>query len=153
MQRIRDFRFEHKGRRFTLGACAGVAPITQAATTAGDIMVQADMACYRAKSEGSGRVMLYEADEVGFRRLEAEMGWAADFAQALEANQFLPYRQLIQPTSADGQPHYEVLIRWQRNGDHRRAGQAAACARTLRPGADPRPLDGGGRHFLSGDAA
>lgn len=116
VQRIRDFRFEHKGRRFTLGACAGVAPITQAATTAGDLMIQADMACYRAKSEGSGRVMLYEADEVGFRRLETEMGWAADFAQALEANQFLPYRQLIRPTSRGGQPHYEVLIRWQRDG-------------------------------------
>ena len=116
VQRIRDFRFEHKGRRFTLGACAGIAPITQTATTAGDIMIQADMACYRAKSEGSGRVMLYEADEVGFRRLEAEMGWAADFAQALESNQFLPYRQLIQPTTRSGQPHYEVLIRWLRNG-------------------------------------
>ncbi len=116
VQRIRDFRFEHKGRRFTLGACAGVAPITDTAATAGDIMVQADMACYRAKSEGSGRVLLYEADEVGFRRLETEMGWAADFAQALEANQFLPYRQLIQPTAPAGQPHYEVLIRWQRNG-------------------------------------
>ncbi len=116
VQRIREVRFEHKGRRFTLGACAGIALITRDATTAGDIMVQADMACYRAKSEGSGRVMLYEADEVGFRRLEAEMGWAADFAQALEANQFLPYRQLIHPTSSDGQPHYEVLIRWQRDG-------------------------------------
>ena len=116
VQRIRDFRFEYKGRRFTLGACAGIAPITQAATTAGDILVQADMACYRAKSEGSGRGMLYEADEVGFSRLGAEMGWAADFAQALEANQFLPYRQLIQPTSHNGQPHYEVLVRWQRNG-------------------------------------
>ncbi len=116
VQRIRDFRFEHKGRRFTLGACAGIAPITQVSNTAGELMVQADMACYRAKSEGSGRVLLYEADEVGFRRLEAEMGWAADFAQALEANQFLPYRQLIQPAHAGAQPHYEVLIRWQRNG-------------------------------------
>ncbi len=116
VQRIRDFRFEHKGRRFTLGACAGIALITRDATSAGDLMVQADMACYRAKSEGSGRVLLYEADEVGFRRLEAEMGWAADFAQALEAGQFLPYRQLIQPAKPSGQPHYEVLIRWQRNG-------------------------------------
>jgi diguanylate cyclase (GGDEF)-like protein/PAS domain S-box-containing protein len=116
VQRIRDFRFEHKGRRFTLGACAGIAPITRESTSAGDILVQADMACYRAKSEGSGRVMLYEADEVGFRRLETEMGWAADFAQALDADQFLPYRQLIQPTSQSGQPHYEVLVRWQRNG-------------------------------------
>lgn len=116
VQRIRDFRFEHKGRRFTLGACAGIAPITHGSSNASDIMVHADMACYRAKSEGSGRVVLYEADEVGFRRIEAEMGWAADFAQALDANQFLPYRQLIAPAAEGGQPHYEVLIRWQRNG-------------------------------------
>lgn len=116
VQRIRDFRFEHKGRRFAVGACAGIALINHEASSSGDIMVQADLACYRAKSQGSGRVMQYEADEVGFRRLEAEMGWAADFAQALEGNQFLPYRQLIQPTHDAGQPHYEVLIRWQKNG-------------------------------------
>jgi diguanylate cyclase (GGDEF)-like protein/PAS domain S-box-containing protein len=116
VQRIRDFRFEHKGRRFTLGACVGIAPITRASSTASELMVQADMACYRAKSEGSGRVLLYETDEIGFRRLEAEMSWAADFAQALEANQFLPYRQLIQPAHGGARPHYEVLVRWQRNG-------------------------------------
>lgn len=116
VQGIRDFRFEHRGRRFALGACVGITAITGESASADEIMVRADMACYRAKSEGSGRVLQYEADEVGFRRLETEMGWAADFAQALEANQFLPYRQLIQPTSGTGQPHYEVLIRWQRNG-------------------------------------
>ncbi len=116
VQRIRNFRFEHKGRRFTLGACVGIAVITDEAAAAGDIMVQADMACYRAKSEGSGRVMRYEADEVGFRRLETEMGWAADFAQALESNEFLPYRQLIRPAGSDKSPHYEVLVRWQKNG-------------------------------------
>ncbi|MFP5506540.1 MAG: EAL domain-containing protein [Gammaproteobacteria bacterium] len=116
IQRIRDFRFEHNGRRFTLGACAGVAPITETAASASEIMVQADMACYRAKSQGSGRVLLYEAHEVGFRRLETEMSWAADFAKALESNQFLPYRQLIQSTTHHGRPHYEVLVRWNRHG-------------------------------------
>ncbi len=116
IQRIRDFRFEHNGRRFTLGACAGVAPITETAASASEIMVQADMACYRAKSQGSGRVLLYEAHEVGFRRLETEMSWAADFAKALESNQFLPYRQLIESTTHRGRPHYEVLVRWNRHG-------------------------------------
>lgn len=116
IQRIRDFRFEHNGRRFTLGACAGVAPITETAASASEIMVQADMACYRAKSQGSGRVLLYEAHEVGFRRLETEMSWAADFAKALESNQFLPYRQLIESTTHRDRPHYEVLVRWHRHG-------------------------------------
>ncbi|MFZ5575518.1 MAG: EAL domain-containing protein [Pseudomonadota bacterium] len=116
VQRIRDFRFEHNGRRFTLGASAGVAPITETAASASEIMVQADMACYRAKSQGSGRVLLYEVQEVGFRRLESEMSWAADFAKALETDQFLPYRQRIESTSHGGRPHYEVLVRWNRHG-------------------------------------
>ncbi|MFN3751024.1 MAG: EAL domain-containing protein [Thiobacillus sp.] len=116
VQRIRDFRFEHNGRRFTLGASAGVAPITETAASASEIMVQADMACYRAKSQGSGRVLLYEAQEVGFRRLESEMSWAADFAKALETDQFLPYRQRIESTTHGGRPHYEILVRWNRHG-------------------------------------
>ena len=116
IQRIHDFRFEHNGRRFTLGACAGVAPITETAASASEIMVQADMACYRAKSQGNGRALLYEANEAGFRRMETEMGLAADFAKALESNQFLPYRQMIQSTTRPGRPHYEVLVRWNRHG-------------------------------------
>jgi len=115
---IREHPFEHKGRRFNLGACVGVSMITSQSTTIEDLMIQADMACYRAKAEGSGRIRVYEADEVGFRRLEKEMGWAADFSKALESGQFMPYRQLIQAVSPTGKSHYEVLIRVQRpNGE------------------------------------
>ena len=115
---IHEHRFEHQGRRFKLNACAGIAPITAATPAIGDVMIQADMACYRAKAEGSGRMRLYEADEIGFKRLEREMGWAADFDKALESGQFLPYRQLIQATGSDDKSHYEVLIRVRReNGD------------------------------------
>lgn len=115
---IREHPFEHKGRRFNLNACIGIATVTDQTATTGDLMIQADMACYRAKAEGSGRVRVYEADEIGFKRLEREMGWAADFSKALESGQFLPYRQLIQATSSTGKSHYEILIRVQReNGE------------------------------------
>jgi diguanylate cyclase (GGDEF)-like protein/PAS domain S-box-containing protein len=115
---IREYPFEHKGRRFNLGACVGVSMITGQSTTIENLMIQADMACYRAKAEGSGRIRVYEADEVGFRRLEKEMGWAADFSKALESGQFMPYRQLIQTVSTAGKSHYEVLIRVRRpNGE------------------------------------
>jgi diguanylate cyclase (GGDEF)-like protein/PAS domain S-box-containing protein len=108
---IRDHPFEHKGRRFNLNACIGIATMGGQTVTIGDLMIQADMACYRAKAEGSGRIKVYEIDEIGFKRLEKEMSWAADFAKALESGQFMPYRQLIQTTSSRGKSHYEVLIR------------------------------------------
>ncbi len=115
---IREHPFEHKGRRFNLNACIGIATVTGQTATTGDLMIQADMACYRAKAEGSGRIRVYEADEIGFKRLEREMGWAADFSRALESGQFLPYRQLIQATSSTAKSHYEILIRVQReNGE------------------------------------
>jgi len=44
------------------------------------------------------------------------MGWAADFAQALGSQPVPAYRQLIQPVSSSGQPHYDGADRWQRNG-------------------------------------
>jgi diguanylate cyclase (GGDEF)-like protein/PAS domain S-box-containing protein len=108
---IRDHPFEHKGRRFNLNACIGIATMGGQTVTIGDLMIQADMACYRAKAEGSGRIKVYEIDEIGFKRLEKEMSWAADFAKALESGQFMPYRQLIQTTSSSEKSHYEVLIR------------------------------------------
>ncbi|MEQ1591992.1 MAG: EAL domain-containing protein [Thiobacillaceae bacterium] len=108
---IRDHPFEHKGRRFNLNACIGIATMSGQTVTIGDLMIQADMACYRAKAEGSGRIKVYEIDEIGFKRLEKEMSWAADFSKALESGQFMPYRQLIQTTSSSEKSHYEVLIR------------------------------------------
>ena len=113
---IQDFRFTHHGRSFSVGACAGITRINQASHSLEEVMIQADMACYRAKAEGSGLIRIYEADEIGFRRLQEEMGLAADFTQALETGRFLPYRQLIQAVDPQGQSHYEVLVRVKRPG-------------------------------------
>jgi diguanylate cyclase (GGDEF)-like protein len=113
---IQGFRFTHHGRSFSVGACAGITRIDRASRSLEEVMIQADMACYRAKAEGSGLMRVYEADEIGFRRLQEEMGLAAEFTQALEAGRFLPYRQLIQAVSPQGQSHYEVLVRIKRPG-------------------------------------
>ncbi|MGA7178965.1 MAG: EAL domain-containing protein [Thiobacillaceae bacterium] len=108
---IQGFRFTHNGRSFSVDACAGISRIDQSSRSLEDVMIQADMACYRAKAEGSGLMRVYEADEIGFRRLQEEMGLAAEFTQALEAGRFVPYRQLIQTVNPQGQSHYEVLVR------------------------------------------
>jgi diguanylate cyclase (GGDEF)-like protein len=113
---IQGFRFNHNNRSFSVGACAGISVINAASRSLEDVMIQADMACYRSKAEGSGLIRVYEADEIGFRRLQEEMGLAAEFTQALEAGRFVPYRQLIQAVSPQGQSHYEVLIRVKRAG-------------------------------------
>ncbi len=113
---IQTFRFNHNNRSFSVGACAGISVINASSRSLEDVMIQADMACYRSKAEGSGLIRVYEADEIGFRRLQEEMGLAAEFTQALEAGRFVPYRQLIQAVDPHGQSHYEVLIRVKRAG-------------------------------------
>ena len=115
---IQNFRFNHNNRSFSVGACAGISVINASSRSLEDVMIQADMACYRSKAEGSGLIRVYEADEIGFRRLQEEMGLAAEFTQALESGRFVPYRQLIRSVSPHGQSHYEVLIRVKRaNGE------------------------------------
>ncbi len=113
---IQSFRFNHNNRSFSVGACAGISVINASSRSLEDVMIQADMACYRSKAEGSGLIRVYEADEIGFRRLQEEMGLAAEFTQALESGRFVPYRQLIQAVSPHDQSHYEVLIRVKRAG-------------------------------------
>ncbi|MGO9446436.1 MAG: EAL domain-containing protein, partial [Thiobacillaceae bacterium] len=111
---IQAFRFTHIGRSFSVGACAGITRIDQSSRSLEEVMIQADMACYRAKAEGPGLMRVFEADEIGFRRLQEEMGLAADFTQALESGRFLPYRQLIQAVDPTAQSHYEILVRVKR---------------------------------------
>ena len=55
--RINDLVFLDSGRRFDLGACVGIAPLT-GSTSAGHLLAAADAACYTAKLRGPNRVEL-----------------------------------------------------------------------------------------------
>lgn len=113
IEAIQDFRFIYEDRTYHIGASVGIAAITSQSRDEGEILVQADLACYAAKQAGRNRSHIYEA---GLQKLQAEMDWVSWFGQAVTENRLVLFRQRIDPLSDLSQPpHYEVLLRIRRN--------------------------------------
>ncbi|WP_442797495.1 diguanylate cyclase [Pantoea vagans] len=57
---VNDYRFQWLGRLYHVGASAGVTQISAENCQSGDVLSQADIACYNAKRSGRGRLVIYE---------------------------------------------------------------------------------------------
>lgn len=57
---VNDYRFQWLGRLYHVGASAGVTQISADNCQSGDVLSQADIACYNAKRSGRGRLVIYE---------------------------------------------------------------------------------------------
>ncbi len=85
--KINDLVFLDSGRRFDLGACVGVAPLT-GSTSASHLLAAADAACYIAKRRGPNRVELVSESERGVASLCQEAAALDQVRAVLKANQF-----------------------------------------------------------------
>jgi len=97
---------------YTPGASIGICEITPTATL-GDLMSQADVACYTAKSAGRNRVSLYRPGESDAQRHHQDIHVAAGIRAAITANRFRLFAQEILDLRQDGRrrPYYEILLR------------------------------------------
>jgi diguanylate cyclase (GGDEF)-like protein len=102
--------FRVAGREIFIGASIGVATSRQVAERSETLLHNADLAMYRAKKEGPGRVRVYEP----YMHTEAldHLSLRGDLQRALRDGEFrLQYQPLIR--LADGEPvGVEALIRW-----------------------------------------
>ena len=102
--------FRVAGREVFIGASVGIAISRAASERCDELLHQADVAMYRAKKEGAGRVLVYEP----FMHAEAldHLGLRGDLQRALREGEFrLQYQPLFR--LADGVPvGVEALIRW-----------------------------------------
>ena len=116
IQGVRDeidrFRFEWDDKVFRLGVSIGVTELNGSMTDVGEILAQADTACYHAKSLGGSVIQVYEKAHPALQKINDEMQWVGAITKAFEAHRFMLYRQLKVALSPDTTTqHYEILLR------------------------------------------
>ncbi|MFQ5993536.1 MAG: putative bifunctional diguanylate cyclase/phosphodiesterase [Acidiferrobacterales bacterium] len=114
---MREFHFVEARQVLNIGCSIGVAMIDSACFAPDELLAQADMACYDAKSRGRGCYSLFTRGTYDPAQMMAYMGWSQKIKQALANNGFvLHYQPII--SLANGQTElFEVLLRLPDNGE------------------------------------
>jgi diguanylate cyclase (GGDEF)-like protein/PAS domain S-box-containing protein len=91
----RDFPYQDK--TFKVAASIGVAPFDHTASSPGDILVDADIACYIAKAQGGNATHVYSAESDHKTRMDVDLGWSTQLRDALTGDRFELHYQPILP--------------------------------------------------------
>jgi diguanylate cyclase (GGDEF)-like protein/PAS domain S-box-containing protein len=111
---VGEYRFVWKDKIFNIGVSVGLVEISRESGTLEELWAAADTACYVAKKQGSGRVVVYSARDEALARHTGEIQWLQRLQGALKENRFRLYQQVIVPAHGDdGGPAMEVLLRLQ----------------------------------------
>ena len=109
---VDEYRFDHDGRRFRVGASIGLVPISASAENADAILKAADNACYAAKEAGRNRVHLWRDEDERIQMRQGQMAWTNRIENALDDDRFVLFGQQIRPIDrARRGGHCEVLLR------------------------------------------
>ncbi|HEY9100173.1 MAG TPA: EAL domain-containing protein [Thiobacillus sp.] len=116
VQGLRDeisrFRFEWDDKVFRLGVSLGVTELRSDMLDVGEVLAQADTACYHAKSLGGNAIQVYEKTHPALRKINDEMQWVSIITKAFEAHRFVLYRQeKVAILPGNPMQHYEILLR------------------------------------------
>jgi diguanylate cyclase (GGDEF)-like protein/PAS domain S-box-containing protein len=102
--------FEVNGCDVFLSASIGIALSATGYRSAKEVLRDADIALYRAKSLGKGRCEVY--DTAIFKSLKAKMALENDLRQALEQQELSVFYQPILSLSSYQVAGFEALVRW-----------------------------------------
>ncbi|MBV9727778.1 MAG: diguanylate cyclase, partial [Gammaproteobacteria bacterium] len=116
---VGDHRFVWRDKIFNIGASIGLVEISRESGTLEELLAAADTACYVAKKQGTGRVVVYSARDEALARHTGEIQWLQRLQSALKENRFHLYHQAIVPAHEDGGgPAMEVLVRLHDESGH-----------------------------------
>ena len=117
---VGEHRFVWRDRIHSIGTSIGLLELARDSGTVEEMLAAADSACYVAKKQGAGKVVVYSArDEVAARQ-SGEIHWLRTLQVALRDNSFRLYWQPIISAYGEngGGPAMEVLVRLADEKDH-----------------------------------
>ncbi|OWJ66731.1 PAS domain-containing protein [Inquilinus limosus] len=112
---VAELRFTWDDKSYQIGASVGLTAVTADGTRADELLSQADVACYTAKTAGRSQVSVYGGDGSAAQRHRREIQVAAGIRDAIEADRFRLFAQEIRdlrPGHAAAR-HVEILLRMQ----------------------------------------
>jgi len=116
---VGDYRFAWRDRIFNIGISVGLVEISRESGTLEELLAAADTACYVAKKQGTGGVVVYSARDEALARHTGEIQWLQRLQGALKENRFHLYHQVIVPApGVTGGPAMEVLVRLRDEAGH-----------------------------------
>jgi len=125
---IRNSPASYGGRPFRISASIGVSAFESDDATADEVLVNADLAMYAAKTSGRDRVVVYTAPEARKARAMAKPTWSQRIQDALDRDRFVLHLQPILELATGQIKHGELLLRMK--GER---GKLIAPARSCRP--------------------
>jgi diguanylate cyclase (GGDEF)-like protein/PAS domain S-box-containing protein len=108
---VRNSPAAYGGKPFRLTASIGVATFESDDATAGEVLVNADLAMYAAKTSGRDRVVVYTPTEARKARAMAKLTWSQRILDALEHDRFVLHLQPIMELATGQIKHGELLLR------------------------------------------
>jgi diguanylate cyclase (GGDEF)-like protein/PAS domain S-box-containing protein len=99
------------GKPFRISLSVGVAPFESDDATASEVLVNADLAMYAAKTGGRDRVVLYTPSEARSARAMAKLTWSQRIQDALDRDRFVLHLQPILELASGRVRHGELLLR------------------------------------------
>lgn len=110
---VQNFRFQWRDSQFRVGVSVGIVAFADSSYSAEELLSRADLACYKAKDLGRGRVYVANQNDRELDHFQLQMAHIADIPQAIEEDRLFlvkqPIQSIRQPTSLHR--HYEILLR------------------------------------------
>lgn len=113
VRNVDEHQFQWNDRLFSVGVSIGMVFVDKGFDQT-ELLSKADIACYKAKDAGRGRLYVAKRNFEDLCVDEAELGYISNVSQALQQKRFYLVKQLIRPLHPDcGKPnHYEILLRY-----------------------------------------